>query len=956
MRRLAACVWICCSLLVSASAQVDTSFVYNNSTPFGSLDIRLANSPSWYYYLDEGKTFSFRQVDGVVTNTYRDMTSWDSSPYEQGNLRERNGNADQFVMNYRFLKPVDYDPNYDAGYPLVVILHGLGEAGNCSERSCYHADRSYNPVTNTPAAPTAADFQLLNNDHQLSNGGNQHLRAVNVAGATKPNDASLPTRAFPGFVLFPQNLNGWEVGSVQDAIRIVRLMIKKYNVDPDRVYIEGISNGGHGAYEAIKRAPWLFSAAVLMSAIDDAFIHTQKVAGTVAHIPLRIFQGGQDANPSPRKTENYIKQFQDAGAVVDYTLYPTVGHGTWGSAFNEPDFFSWMLRQNQRAIHAFGGIPIVCGGNPVTLELAKGFLAYQWEKDGAIIAGANTSTYRAETPGNYRARFARVANPSEGEWNAWSEPIAVTVGEPPAKPSVIQYGTTLLRDLNNLNLARLESEKTWSNYYWYRDGQRVDFPGDQDDTVKYAEIPAAAGNGQYTLAVSGVSNCVSVPSDPISVFFNNQAPLNITTPQDFTATPQPSTVVELRWSDASGNEGGFEIWRRRRLSSTSFAPWELATITSANANSYVDRGMLPLEKYQYKIRAISTGGRSEYSTNTVEVETTVDQEPPTTPQNFMMTDRAIASVFLSWSPSQDNSRIKHYVVYFGEQSTITIDTTLTLTNLPLNQIVDVYVRAVDFSGNMSEPSRVRKANTYFGGLYYTHTTGIFEGISTIDWSVVEFSGRVPSFTLDQRTQEDYFNFSFEGFVFIDKAGQYQFRVSSDDGSRLYLRGSVIVNNDGIHTLRTVTSQSQTLSSGAHRVRLEYFDYVEEDSLHVEYKGPDTQNAWRPVTNEVLKSAETIIVNIEEPAAVEQWNIDVFPNPTTWDNIRVRLNDAEPGEVTVMLLESSGRNLWSAVQPVEASQAEFQIQLDQYLPPGVYFLVLRTERGTTTRRLMIHNHR
>src|SRR6187551_2174032 len=83
-------------------AQVKSSYEYNTAMPYGTLDIRTRISSTDYYYLLENKTFSFREsAPGVRTNTYVDMTTWDSSPYRQGNLRRRTGTKDAFVMNYR---------------------------------------------------------------------------------------------------------------------------------------------------------------------------------------------------------------------------------------------------------------------------------------------------------------------------------------------------------------------------------------------------------------------------------------------------------------------------------------------------------------------------------------------------------------------------------------------------------------------------------------------------------------------------------------------------------------------------------------------------------------------------------------------------------------------------------------------------------------------------------------
>ena len=155
------------------------------------------------------------------------MTSWDSSPYTQGNLREKNGSSDNFVMNYRLLYPGGYNPTVAEGYPMIVMVHGLGERGNCWDNNCYWDTRSWKPSTNTPAAPTASNEELLNNDHNLLHGGNIHLQMRNAAGTKLPNDPTRPALSFQGFVLFPQNLNGWDGNQAQDVIRIIRLMSKK---------------------------------------------------------------------------------------------------------------------------------------------------------------------------------------------------------------------------------------------------------------------------------------------------------------------------------------------------------------------------------------------------------------------------------------------------------------------------------------------------------------------------------------------------------------------------------------------------------------------------------------------------------------------------------------------------------------------------------------------------------
>ena len=110
-------------------------------------------------------------------------------------------------------------------------------------------------------------------------------------------------------------------------------------------------------------------------------------------------------------------------------------------------------------------------------------------------------------------------------------------------------------------------------------------------------------------------------------------------------------------------------------------------------------------------------------------------------------------------------------------STGTPVTTYTLTDLPLNTHYSFTVRAKDLANNNSAPGNEAFASTFVNGLYYEHTTGAFSDLDLIDWSVSEFEGTVPNFSLDPKTQEDYFNFQFEGYLYINNGGAYQFARS-----------------------------------------------------------------------------------------------------------------------------------------------------------------------------------
>jgi hypothetical protein len=63
---------------------------------------------------------------------------------------------------------------------------------------------------------------------------------------------------------------------------------------------------------------------------------------------------------------------------------------------------------------------------------------------------------------------------------------------------------------------------------------------------------------------------------------------------------------------------------------------------------------------------------------------------------------------------------------------------------------------------------------------------------------------------------------FSGFVVIDEENTYTFATESDDGSRLYVDGEMLVDNSGSHAPKEV-SGARKLSKGLHRIWIEYFN-------------------------------------------------------------------------------------------------------------------------------------
>jgi hypothetical protein len=62
---------------------------------------------------------------------------------------------------------------------------------------------------------------------------------------------------------------------------------------------------------------------------------------------------------------------------------------------------------------------------------------------------------------------------------------------------------------------------------------------------------------------------------------------------------------------------------------------------------------------------------------------------------------------------------------------------------------------------------------------------------------------------------------FEGYITVPSDGVYFFDLTSEDGSKLYVAGRLVIDNDGVHN-RVSQTGGIALRAGAHKIRTEYF--------------------------------------------------------------------------------------------------------------------------------------
>jgi len=77
---------------------------------------------------------------------------------------------------------------------------------------------------------------------------------------------------------------------------------------------------------------------------------------------------------------------------------------------------------------------------------------------------------------------------------------------------------------------------------------------------------------------------------------------------------------------------------------------------------------------------------------------------------------------------------------------------------------------------------------------------------------------------------------YTGWIEIPTDGLWTLSTQSDDGSRLYLDGTLMVDNDGLHGMQT-RSGTRPLAAGKHRLRVEFFENGGGAGLYMLWSGP-----------------------------------------------------------------------------------------------------------------------
>ncbi|AQZ61445.1 unnamed protein product [[Actinomadura] parvosata subsp. kistnae] len=112
---------------------------------------------------------------------------------------------------------------------------------------------------------------------------------------------------------------------------------------------------------------------------------------------------------------------------------------------------------------------------------------------------------------------------------------------------------------------------------------------------------------------------------------------------------------------------------------------------------------------------------------------------------------------------------------------------------------------------------------------------------------------------------DMFVTEVVGNINIAAAGTYEFRLTSDDGSRLRIDDTVVVTNDGRHGPIAIDG-TITLTPGYHALRVDHFEHLYGQQLKLEWKPPGAAD-FALVPTSVL-STDADVVRVTAPGRKE----------------------------------------------------------------------------------------
>jgi len=123
-----------------------------------------------------------------------------------------------------------------------------------------------------------------------------------------------------------------------------------------------------------------------------------------------------------------------------------------------------------------------------------------------------------------------------------------------------------------------------------------------------------------------------------------------------------------------------------------------------------------------------------------------------------------------------------------------------------------------------------------------------------------------NFSYPYRLLPHAFSVTFSGYIAIAEKAKYEFALTSDDGSWLYIGGQEIIHNEGIHSAKVIYGRP-ILEPGIYPIKLKYFDAGSEALVKLDWDKPRNLNRYLFPT---LEAARKKFPALEDARLATDW--------------------------------------------------------------------------------------
>jgi predicted peptidase len=228
------------------------------------------------------------------------------------------------TLPYRLIKPKNYNPQNK--YPVVLFFHHRTESGNDNIS------------------------QLRQFVWQFVANGNQEKYPCFIVAPQKPIIPDSTGEA--GWVDERPSLSSWGVPwRLVASIKAINNLKKEFNLDPERVYVVGIGQGGDAVWDLLIRFPAYFAAGV---PISSWYEFTEERTSKIIEMPIWMFNGGSvvDSPMDLNSTELPLTRMMQLNIFketrkVKHTEFSKSGTICWDNIEQMTDFLPWLFDQKK---------------------------------------------------------------------------------------------------------------------------------------------------------------------------------------------------------------------------------------------------------------------------------------------------------------------------------------------------------------------------------------------------------------------------------------------------------------------------------------------------------------------------------------------------------------------------------------------------------------------------------